>query len=87
MAGYGRLKMKCALSFRWYTIMYGITTHIPQYNKKWYDSTDVIASISKVTYDIVNNVSPNTENHYVPTCCASMTFLKNYRKKTLLGSR
>ena len=38
----------------------------PSYNKNFYESTDVIASISKVTYDIVNNVSPNVENHYVP---------------------
>jgi len=38
----------------------------PKYNKVWYDSTDVIASISKLTYDIVNNVSPGTENHYIP---------------------
>jgi glycosyltransferase involved in cell wall biosynthesis len=36
------------------------------FNKKFYDSNDVIASISKVTYDIVNNVSPDVENHYVP---------------------
>jgi glycosyltransferase involved in cell wall biosynthesis len=38
----------------------------PQFNKKFYDSTDVIASISKVTYDIVNTVAPEVENHYVP---------------------
>ena len=38
----------------------------PKYNKKWYDSTDVIASISKVTHDIVNNVAPDVENHYLP---------------------
>jgi glycosyltransferase involved in cell wall biosynthesis len=38
----------------------------PTYNKGFYDSTDVIASISKVTYDIVNNVAPEVENHYVP---------------------
>jgi len=38
----------------------------PMFNKKFYDSNDVIASISKVTYDIVNNVSPDVENHYVP---------------------
>jgi len=38
----------------------------PHYNKKYYESTDVIASISKVTHDIVNNVAPNVENHYVP---------------------
>ena len=38
----------------------------PTYNKKFYDSTDVIASISKVTNDIVNNVAPDVENHYIP---------------------
>tara|TARA_R110002020_G_scaffold241737_5_gene455006 strand:- start:4094 stop:5353 length:1260 start_codon:yes stop_codon:yes gene_type:complete len=38
----------------------------PMFNKKFYDSNDVIASISKVTHDIVNNVSPDIENHYVP---------------------
>ena len=38
----------------------------PNYNKKFYDSTDIIASISKVTYDIVNNVAPDVENHYIP---------------------
>ena len=38
----------------------------PSFNKNSYESTDVIASISKVTYDIVNNVAPDVENHYVP---------------------
>ena len=38
----------------------------PMFNKKFYDSNDVIASISKVTYDIVNNVSPEVQNHYIP---------------------
>ena len=38
----------------------------PHYNKNYYDSTDVIASISKVTHDIVNTVSPSVENHYLP---------------------
>ena len=46
----------------------------PKYNKKWYDSTDVIASISKVTYDIVNVVSPDTENHYIPHAVDSDVF-------------
>ena len=48
----------------------------PKYNKKWYDSTDVIASISKVTYDIVNNVSPETENHYIPHAVHGDIFMK-----------
>ena len=47
----------------------------PQYNKSFYDSTDVIASISKVTHDIVNNVSPNTENHYLPHAVDSKIFI------------
>ena len=38
----------------------------PHYNKPWYESTDVIAAISKVTYNVVKEVSPSTENHYVP---------------------
>ena len=46
----------------------------PQFNKPWYDSTDVVASISKVTHDIVNNVSPDTENHYIPHAVQSDIF-------------
>ena len=38
----------------------------PHFNKRFYESTDVIASISKVTNDIVNTVAPDVENHYVP---------------------
>ena len=47
---------------------------LPHYNNKFYNSTDVIASISKVTYDIVNNVSPDVENHYVPHAVDSKVF-------------
>jgi glycosyltransferase involved in cell wall biosynthesis len=38
----------------------------PDYNKIWYDSTDVVVAISKVTHDIVQNVSPDTETIYHP---------------------
>ncbi len=38
----------------------------PKFNKIWYDSTDVIASISKVTHDIVTTVSPEVDAHYLP---------------------
>ena len=48
----------------------------PIYNKKWYDSTDCIASISKVTHDIVNNVSPDVENHYIPHAVNEEVFKK-----------
>ncbi len=46
----------------------------PMFNKKFYDSNDVIASISKVTYDIVNNVSPDVENHYLPHAVPTSVF-------------
>ena len=38
----------------------------PTFNKVWYESTDVIATISKVTSDIVKTVAPKVEEHYVP---------------------
>jgi len=38
----------------------------PVYNKRFYDSNDVIATISKVTSDIVRTVAPDVEEHYVP---------------------
>tara|TARA_R100001480_G_scaffold61302_2_gene73792 strand:- start:325 stop:1206 length:882 start_codon:yes stop_codon:yes gene_type:complete len=44
------------------------------FNKKFYDSNDVIASISKVTHDIVNNVSPDVENHYLPHAVPTTIF-------------
>ncbi len=38
----------------------------PTYNKPYYDSNDFIATISKVTDDIVANVSPDVDRQYVP---------------------
>jgi glycosyltransferase involved in cell wall biosynthesis len=38
----------------------------PTYNSVWYDSTDVVVTISKLTHDIVQNVSKETETHYLP---------------------
>ena len=38
----------------------------PKYNKVWYDSTDIVVAISKVTHDIIKNVSPGVETHYLP---------------------
>lgn len=38
----------------------------PQYNQKFYEANDVIASISKVTSDIVQNVAPRVKEEYVP---------------------
>ena len=49
----------------------------PKFNDKFYSSTDVIASISKVTHDIVNTVSPHVENHYVPHAVDTDIFRPN----------
>jgi glycosyltransferase involved in cell wall biosynthesis len=38
----------------------------PKFNKNFYESTDVIATISKVTDDIVKTVTPDVESHYIP---------------------
>ena len=46
----------------------------PTFNKIWYDSTDVVAAISKVTHDIVETVSPDVESHYLPHAVNSEWF-------------
>jgi glycosyltransferase involved in cell wall biosynthesis len=38
----------------------------PKYNKIWYDSTDIVVAISKLTHDIIKNVAPDVETHYLP---------------------
>lgn len=49
----------------------------PMFNKKWYESNDVVACISKLTYDVVGEVAPEVERHYVPHAINSDHF---YRK-------
>ncbi len=39
---------------------------LPKYNQKFYESNDFIATISKVTSDIVQNVAPTVSEQYVP---------------------
>ena len=48
----------------------------PKFNKPAYLSNDVIVSISKVTDDIVRNVSPEVETHYIPHSVDMNTFKK-----------
>jgi len=48
----------------------------PKFNAKYYNSTDVIACISKVTHDIVQNVAPDVESHYIPHAVDSEVFKK-----------
>jgi len=38
----------------------------PMFNQRYYDSNDFIATISKVTDDIVRNVAPNVATEYIP---------------------
>ena len=38
----------------------------PHFNRKYYESNDVIVSISKVTHDIVAGVAPETELIHIP---------------------
>ena len=38
----------------------------PQFNANFYNSTDVVACISKVTHEIVKTVAPEVESHYIP---------------------
>jgi glycosyltransferase involved in cell wall biosynthesis len=46
----------------------------PNFNSKWYNSTDVIACISKLTHDIVKNVAPDVESFYLPHAVNSEIF-------------
>jgi len=62
----------------------------PTYNKVWYDSTDHVVTISKLTSDIVKTVSPKTAETYLPHAVPTDMFKKvskiernNYRKEHL----
>ncbi len=48
----------------------------PKFNKKFYEGNDVIATISKLTDDIVRTVAPDVETHYVPHAVNTDVFKK-----------
>ena len=48
----------------------------PMFNKPFYESTDVIAAISKVTADIVENVAPDVDSLYLPHSVDTEIFSK-----------
>ena len=52
----------------------------PHFNARFYESNDIIATISKVTSDIVKTVSPSVEEHYVPHAVDSKIFYKRRDK-------
>lgn len=59
---------------------------LPKFNKPFYISNDVIATISKVTSDIVQRVAPEVEEHYIPHAVNPDIFSKhtNPQDKSLL---
>ncbi len=57
----------------------------PDFNKKYYDSTDVVCTISKVTDDIVRTISPDIKCVHIPHAVDTNIFKKNsaeLRKET-----
>tara|TARA_R100000808_G_C2142027_1_gene149818 strand:- start:354 stop:1625 length:1272 start_codon:yes stop_codon:yes gene_type:complete len=48
----------------------------PNFNKSFYDSNDNIACISKLTYEVVQNVSPDVESSYLPHTVNTEIFKK-----------
>ena len=65
----------------------------PTFNRRWYLSNDVIASISKVTDDIVRNVAPEVELIRIPHAVNDTVFckipdtdlIKGFKKENNIG--
>lgn len=59
----------------------------PKFNKVFYDSNDVIAAISKVTYDIVKTVSPEVESCYIPHAISPDFFFPMSKEEVMTARR
>ena len=64
----------------------------PKYNKPFYESNDLIVSISKVTDDIVKNVAPSVQSMYLPHSVDTSIFkplpekdVKDFREEHMAG--
>ena len=55
----------------------------PTYNRSYYQSNDLIATISKVTDDIVKTVAPNVKSQYIPHAVDSDIFKPVEEDETL----
>jgi len=53
----------------------------PDYNKKFYESNDLIATISKVTDDVVRTVAPSVKSIYLPHAVNTEAFKKHDSEK------
>jgi len=54
----------------------------PKFNKQFYDSNDVVCTISKVTDDIVRNVSPDVKCVRIPHTVDTTVFKKREKRET-----
>ena len=52
-------------------------TPYPEFNKKFYESNDLIVAISKVTDDIIKTVAPAIESTYLPHAVDASVFKKH----------
>jgi len=65
----------------------------PTFNRKWYLSNDVVASISKVTDDIIRNVAPEVDLVRIPHAVNDNVFtriedeklIENFKKENSIG--
>ena len=55
----------------------------PMYNSRYYESTDEIVCISKVTHEVVKAVSPGVSSSYLPHAVNSNVFFKFKTEKEL----
>ena len=55
----------------------------PEFNKSFYESNDLVCTISKVTDDIVKTVSPNVESIRVPHAVNTNVFKKKSTEKEI----
>ena len=55
----------------------------PMYNKKFYESNDVVCTISKLTDDIVKNVAPNVKRVRIPHTVDTDIFSKKSNKSDI----
>lgn len=54
----------------------------PTFNRSFYESTDVIVTISKVTDKVVESVAPNVKRHYIPHIVDEEIFKKYSQEET-----
>ena len=77
-------EIRCKMPLVYYHVW--DNTPYPTFNKGYYDSCDFIATISKVTDDIVRNVSPDVDTCYLPHAVSNEIF-KPFGKEVISQAR